>query len=822
MLSLALQMLRGHRAGFIAAFVAVFCGSTLITVCGVLIDSSQRGGIAPDRYATAPVVVTAPQEMSTPEEMPQRFTERVPLSLSHLKKIAGISGVQHAVGDVSVRAGLRTPRNAPSLNVHGWSSTRLTSGTLSEGRHPNNPSEIVLSGDLGVHVGDTVDLEVGDTASPYRVVGVSTAAKDQAFLTDKQARALSGNPNQVDAVAVQPDSEITEDELAERVGDALPDATVSVGDERADAEFLDVGEARSFLILIAGSFGGTVLLIVLLVVASTLGLAMQQRRREFALLRAIAATPRQIYRLLGTETALLSAVAALLGAAPGVGLSFLLRGTLVDLGVVPAGFHFVIGPLPILATVVCCVLSAVLASLLVARRAARASPVTAMGEAAVEPPRLGRVRIASGWLLIAFGVVAGGVLPLLVGGPAAAGSAASSALLLVIGMAMLGPWLLALSARTLGRLGMRRTASGWLSEVTARSNARRLGSATTPLIMGVALAAVQIFTLTTTTAAANQQADAGLVGDRVLVAENGIAPSVVDDVRHVPGMVATPVAHTQVLITYDEMGDPATEAYSTQGVTPSQLDKVMDLDVEKGDLSGLTGDTVALSRFTADTLGVDIGSTVTMRLGDGKKHTARLIAVYDRGHGFGDVTLPNNVVVKHTTSGLNDYVLTSGADGDALRTALESHPEVTVTDRDALASNDGENGQSAVNLLLNLAILAFIAIAVVNILVLATAARVREFALLRLLGAKPRQVRAMMRGEQAIVVAAAIVFGSLAALPPLIGISLSLTGSPLPTVPPMAYLGIAAVTVALGWCSLALPTRFALRTAPVAALSFSE
>jgi putative ABC transport system permease protein len=131
-------------------------------------------------------------------------------------------------------------------------------------------------------------------------------------------------------------------------------------------------------------------------------------------------------------------------------------------------------------------------------------------------------------------------------------------------------------------------------------------------------------------------------------------------------------------------------------------------------------------------------------------------------------------------------------------------------------------GESNVNLLLNLVVLGFIAIAVVNILVLATAARAREFALLRLVGAKPRQVRSMMRGEAGIVIVASVVLGSLAALPPLIGISVSLTGTALPTVPPLAYLGIVAVAVVLGWGSTAFPTRSAMRPAPIDALSIGE
>jgi putative ABC transport system permease protein len=832
MFSLAWQTIRARRAVFTAAFVAVFCGSALITASGVLLDSGERAGIPPERYAGAPVVVTAPQTVSTVNGMDQRFAERVPLPAGRADEIARVPGVRSAVGDVSVRAALRLGGNAVPLTAHGWSSAQLGPVTLADGRAPGSPDEVVLDESLGVHAGDVVDLDIGAVATRYRVVGTTAAASGQAFLTDVQARLISGRPDQVDAVAVLAAPGVAADDLAQRIQQTVPGVATFVGDDRAEAEFLDIGTARSFLVLMAGSFGGVMVLIVLLVVASTLGLSIQQRRREFALLRAIAATPRQMYRLIGTETVLMSAVAAALGTLPGIGLSFLLRDALVRFGVVPAGFQFVFGPLPILAAVAGCVVSSLLAGLIVARRAVRISPVEALGEAAVEPPRLGRVRVRMGWVLVLVGVVAGVALPLTVAGPAATGGAAGSALLLVIAVALLGPQLLTATAGLLGRLGMGRAAAGFLAGANTRARSRRLGSATTPLIMGVALAAVQIFTMATTAAAAHQQTDAGLLADRVLVAQDGIAPAVAAGLRQVPGVAAaTPVARTQVLVDYRQFGDPATESYTAQGITPDGLDDVMNLDVQRGDLSGLTGGTVAVSKFAAGTFGVDVGGTLSLRLGDGTPYTARVVAVYGNGLGFGDLTLPNDVVVGHTTSGLDSEILIAGTPGTepgaldaALRTALASRPGVQITDRNSFtaAQNDALAGQSMVNLLLNLVLLGFIAIAVVNILVLATAARVREFALLRLVGAKPRQVRAMMRGEAAVVVTASVVLGSLAALPPLIGISLSLTASALPTVPPLIYLGIVAAAVAFGWGSIAIPTRIAMRPVPVAAVRTGE
>lgn len=826
MFSLAWQTIRGRRAGFVAAFIAVFFGSVLITACGVLLDSGLRAGIPPQRYTSAPVVVTAAQSPSGPHDLDARFSERVPLPETRVGQVARVPGVRAAVGDVSVTSGLRTPETTLPLTVHGWSSAQLGPVALADGRSPRLPGEVVLDGGLGVRTGDLVDIETGAVADRYRVVGTTAPATGAgtAFLTDAQAKQLSGRPDQVDAIAVLASPGITADELAKHIAQALPGVVTSVGKDRAEAEFLDFGAARSSLLLLAASFGGAMLMIVLAVVASTLGLTIQQRRREFALLRAIAATPRQIYRLITAEAVLVACAAAILGALPGIGLSLLLRRGLVRFGVVPPGFEFAIGPLPALAAVAGCVLTAALAGLIAARRAARISPVAALGEAAVEPGRLGRIRMITGWLLIPLGLAGGLVLPMVAGGSGAIGGAAGSALVLVIAVALLGPRLLTGTAEVLGRLGLGRTVSGFLARANTSAGSRRLATAATPLIMGVALASVQIFMTTTTTGAAGRQAETGVLAEHVLVAQNGIAPAVTDTLRRIPGVTATPVARTNVLVDYEEMGDPTTVSFPAQGITADGHSKVLDLGVVDGDLNGLTANTVAVSQVAAGTFRVGVGGTLPLHLGDGTAYTARVIAIYRNGLGFGDLTLPNDQVVAHTTSRLNDEILVSGADLGTLRTTLAPHPEVRIADRTTYTAgrDTALAGPSNVNLLLNLVVLGFIAIAVVNILVLATAARVREFALLRLVGAKPRQVRSMMRGEAGIVVVASVVLGSLAALPPLIGISLSLTSTALPIVPPLLYLAIVAVAVVLGWASIAVPTRSAMRPTPVDALSIGE
>lgn len=105
---------------------------------------------------------------------------------------------------------------------------------------------------------------------------------------------------------------------------------------------------------------------------------------------------------------------------------------------------------------------------------------------------------------------------------------------------------------------------------------------------------------------------------------------------------------------------------------------------------------------------------------------------------------------------------------------------------------------------------------------MATAARGREFALLRLVGSGRRQVVRMMRIESLIVIGVASVVGTLAAIPPLIGFSIGMTESWIPAVPLVIFAGIVAVAATLGLLAISVPTRFALRARPVDAIGIRD
>ena len=93
---------------------------------------------------------------------------------------------------------------------------------------------------------------------------------------------------------------ISQEELTERIQDALPDDVEAVTGEQAAAELSsDVQEGFAFFSTIILVFGVIALLVGIFVIYNTFSIIVQQRTRELALLRAVGASRRQV--LLGGD-----------------------------------------------------------------------------------------------------------------------------------------------------------------------------------------------------------------------------------------------------------------------------------------------------------------------------------------------------------------------------------------------------------------------------------------------------------------------------------------------------------------------------------------
>lgn len=481
------------------------------------------------------------------------------------------------------------------------------------------------------------------------------------------------------------------------------------------------------------SMGGTSLLVAILVVVGTFALSIQQRHREIALLRAVAATPRQIRKMIGREALLVSLAAGILGAVAGPVLAWWLRSRFVALGAMPPNLDLVLSP------------------------------------------RVGVVRMLAGLAALGGAVTLTLVLSALSTEAASSPVTMLTAIVWVVGVALLGP-VIARAAIVLLSLPLRASrASGHLAAANLSTGAARLAAVITPLSLMVALTSTILFVQTTMGHAASEQSGAGTLAERVL------GPKV-------PG--------------------PAVDA-----VRADRLAKTMDLGLRSGSLDGLNASSVALSKTTADGLNAGVGDTVRLTLGDGTPAALKVIAIYARGLGFGDLTFSHDLLAGHVDDPRADSVLVAGTAGRAaLAAALRGYSGIAVQDRTSIMA-DQTNAE--VNYVAMGLIIAFTAIAVVNTLAMSTADRAHEFALLRLVGTTRRQIMRMLRWETLVVALVALTIGTAIALVTLTAFSTGMTGSALPHIPPLTYLGIIFAAASLALVATVVPARLVLRTNPV-------
>ncbi|GGO37976.1 FtsX-like permease family protein [Streptomyces lasiicapitis] len=851
MLRYALQTIRDRKGGFLGAFVALMCAAALITACGTLLETGLRGTIHTERYAAAPVIVSGDQNVhrttvkhkkgkTKVKHKAKPIAERAWLPSGITQRLKDAPGAGEVVPELTFLAQPLTPAGAVDASRptygHAWTSAALTPFRLVDGRAPHAAADLVVDRGLadraGLEPGDRLTVQSTQAPRTYRVTGIAApgqgagsggalAHQTSLFFSAQEAERLAAHPGKVTAVGVTPAKGVSAGELKAAVKKALSGTTaqVSTGGDRGPVEFLDAAGARVKLVSIGGAMGGTSLLVAILVVVGTFALSVQQRHRELALLRAIAASPKQIRKLLGREALIVGAAAGVLGALAGIPLGALLYDEFVARGAVPATLDRVVGVVPPLVAVAATLLGAWAAARLSARRIARIRPGEALAESRVEPARPGWARIGAGLALLAGGVVLVAVLGALRTEPASTPVTFLAVVVLATSVSLLGPLLVKATAALLARPLRLTGPGGRLAHANLRGNAARMAAVVTPLVLLIGMTCTVLFVQPTLGAAARDQARDGVRADWTLAARGpGVPEQAARQLRAAEGVDAvTEVVRTTVRVGLDK--------YPAQGVTPAGLSRTWDPDVTAGSLTSFGAGDVAISEVAADQLHLKPGSSLKLTLGDGTPTTLKVTAVYARGLGFGDLTMAHDLVARHVDNPLAATVLVkTDRTKDQLSAALTKFPNVRVSSPSAVGDLQAERGQenAEVNYVAMGLVLAFTAIAVVNTLAMSVSERVREFALLRLAGATRRQVLRMLRTEALAVLLLATALGSGIALAVLTGFSIGMTGSAAPAVMPLAYAAVVAVAGLLALAATAIPGRAALKPRPVTVATAKE
>ncbi|MDN4479460.1 FtsX-like permease family protein [Demequina muriae] len=563
---------------------------------------------------------------------------------------------------------------------------------------------------------------------------------------------------------------------------------------------------------VMGSFGGVAIMLAVFVVSSAFAASLRDRRREFALLRAVGATGRQVRSLISTEVMAISLAALVVGSVAGFFGATALVPLLRSSGIVEEGFAPVVSVWPMLGTAALLLPAAWLAGRLAAREMSSLSPTSAVSTSAADARTLSKGRITAAWVCLAGGLAAT-TTPIFVPGAMGGATGAASALLFTTAVALAGPALVLHGATWLaGRRLLRARAASVLATANARGYSRRLTAAVVPLALLVSLGSVQTGVNRTVAEAGAQQLGDAIAGDFVWQGSPEQAADARATLAGLPGVTAVAEMETamvQVKVEATDEDAPFQDGLSWEAGSVLMLDDpsgLVDPKVTEGDLGALDGpDAIAVDSDGLTLTGKGVGDRIDLRHPDGSESRPTIVAVYDRGLGLGGLIVGPDGLEPSGAAESPAVIVETAANAQAtvLRAADEAGLALTPVEDSVNAATEGGSSDSRLSNVLLMVLLAFIGIAAGNALVIATRSRAGEFALLGRLGATGRQMRAMLGIEAALVAVAAVALGTLTALPGLVAASLAMVRGFSLGLDPVFWAGLATAAVVIAFAGAA-------------------
>ena len=595
----------------------------------------------------------------------------------------------------------------------------------------------------------------------------------------------------------------------------------------------DVSGFLGFLQKALLAFGGVALFVGAFVIANTLSITIAQRVREFATLRTIGASLRQVLWSVVLEALVIGVVASVAGLFAGFGLAKLLNSAFVAFGIDLPQSGTVFATRTIVVSLVIGTVVTLLASLRPAVRATGVPPIAAVREGAVLPPsRLSRfgpatalVVLAAGVAMLVYGVfgdldVAPRLLLLGVG-----------VLLLFLGVALNAPRLVRPLASVLGwpatRVG---GAAGDLARENAMRNPGRTAATAAALMIGLALVTFVAVLGQGIRTSFEDAVDQLFIADYAITSENTFTPLTVDAEEAAKGSPAVQDVSGIRAGAARVFGD----SENLTAVEPNMA-KVIHVDWKAGNQEvparlGTNG--VFVDDDYAKSNHLALGTPLTLQFPSGKIVHLEVEGIFEKPNGgspFGPVTISSQLFDANYARPQNEMALvqTKGGVSDANTAALElplrSFADAKVQTRSEFKTNFEKPINNLLNLLYVLLGLSVIIslFGIINTLVLTVFERTRELGMLRAVGMTRRQVRRMIRHESIVTALIGGVLGIVVGILLSVLVTQALSSEGIVFAVPveqLVYFVLASVVV--GIVAAILPARRAARLNVLEALQY--
>jgi putative ABC transport system permease protein len=675
---------------------------------------------------------------------------------------------------------------APSLGLSFDPNQDISALHLVQGRPPTTPHDVVM--DLGTaqkygfSVGDRVRILLQGPTQTFTITGIAKfgtannlAGATLAAFDIPTAQALMGEVGQFDSIDVVAKPDADKAAVKRSIAGVLPRGVeVVTGQTVVNEQTSNISSALGFFNTALLVFAFIALFVGGFTILNTFSIIVGQRTKELALLRIVGASRRQVFVSVLAEAGIVGLISSLIGLGLGVlaalGLEALLSGFGVTLPSGPLVFEA--------RTVIVCLVVGVgitmVSAIGPARRAVRIAPVQAVTEQQVEYEISMRRRFAWG-----LGITLGGIAALAAGLTVPAIELVGvGAVLIFIGVARLAPAIARPMASAIGRplarlLGM----SGRLGRENSMRSPRRTAQTASALMVGLALvSAIAVFGASLSRSA-TQSVDNAVSADIIVSNSNNNGPGSFSTT--VPKVAASVPGVTATSTVYGGQFELRGAIQSLRALSTKNLSDTVILDMDSGSPASLTTGNLLIDSTTANSDHLVVGDSVPVKFALTGNARMRIGGIFHSNALIGSYLVSQAFFVSHFENPLPGAVLlkTDGSPGveQAVQHALSGFPNVQVQSRAQFEASQSAQVNQLLGLVYALLALAVVIalIGIVNTLMLSVFERTHEIGLLRAVGMKRRQIRAMIRSESVIL----SLFGAVIGIVVGTGLGLALVSS---------------------------------------------
>ena len=337
----ALKGIAGRKLRTALTALAIVLGVAMVSGAYTLTDTMLNAAdeLSTASYGGTDAVVSAKQAFEQSQD--SGFASPT-IPASALERVRAVPEVGTAVGDVTDLSTKVIGRDGKPVGGGPWfgaghdarqpGGSSLNPFDLTGGRWPAGPGEVVLDENTAKKekyaIGSSVEIKSHGPKQRFEVVGTasfggvdSLGTATIAIFDLPTAQRLFDKEGELDGVLVAAREGTSAEAVRAELKSALPEFRVQSAE---DDDRFTLGGLKEFIGVLQKAllaFGGVSLFVGAFIIFNTLSITVAQRAREFAMLRTIGASRRQVLGSVLVEALVVGAIASVLGLFAGLGLA---------------------------------------------------------------------------------------------------------------------------------------------------------------------------------------------------------------------------------------------------------------------------------------------------------------------------------------------------------------------------------------------------------------------------------------------------------------------------------------------------------------------